>query len=316
MSLKAALVGCGLIGRGWMILLANAGYEVRAFDASEQARRTALEAVKVNLELLEQEGLIDSASALLARVHFCSNLEEAVRDAEYVQESVPENLTAKRAVFSDLGRLAPPHAILASSCSSIPPSEFLEDVNHPERCLIAHPFSPPHLIPLVELVPSRFTSEDTLKRTRELLEELGQKPVLIKKPVVGFAVNRLQAAVINEAISLVAEGVIEPEDLDLCMSQGLGLRWAFIGPLETMELNAPKGFLDYATRYGALYRSLLDTMSLDRPWPREALERVESWRRAVYPAENDVTQRRLWRDHNLMKLAKLFRGKRLGGSRE
>jgi L-gulonate 3-dehydrogenase len=109
--------------------------------------------------------------------------------------------------------------------------------------------------------------------------------------------------------------VIDPEDLDLCVSQGLGLRWAFLGPFETMELNAPKGFLDYATKFAATYRSILDAMRVDRPWPTEALARVESWRRAVLPAEADVTRQRLWRDYNLIKLAKLFRGERLGGSR-
>jgi 3-hydroxyacyl-CoA dehydrogenase len=310
-----ALVGCGLIGRGWMVLFANAGYEVRVYDASEPARGVAADAVKANLELLEQEGLIDSAGALFGRLRFCATLAEAVEGAEYVQESVPENPETKREVFSELGRLAAPQTILASSCSSIPPDEFLGEVRGPERCLIAHPFSPPHLIPLVELVPSSWTSAETLARTRRLLEDLGQRPVLIRKPVVGFAVNRLQAAVINEAISMVADGVIEPEDLDLCMSQGLGLRWAFIGPFETMELNASHGFLDYATKYGATYRTVLDTMRVGQSWSRPALERIESWRRAALPAEADVTRRRLWRDHNLMKLAKLFRGKRLGGKK-
>lgn len=315
MDRAVALIGCGLVGRGWMILFANAGYEVRAYDTSERARRTALDAVKANLELLERERMIASAAELLGRVRLCASLAEATDGAGYVQESVPETVECKRAVFSELGRLAPPHAILASSCSSIPPQQFLEEITGPERCLIAHPFNPPHLIPLVELVPSRLTSEQTLRRTRELLEELGQRPVLINKPVVGFAVNRLQAALINEAISLVADGVIEPEELDLCVSQGLGLRWAFIGPFETMELNAPNGFLDYATKFAATYRSILDTMRVDRPWPTEALARVESWRRTVLPAEGDISRRRLWRDQNLMQLAKLYRGEKLRGSR-
>ncbi len=164
-------------------------------------------------------------------------------------------------------------------------------------------------------MPTRWTSEPTLQRTRELLIGLGQAPVLIRKPVVGFAVNRLQAAVINEALSLVEEGVIAPADLDLCMSQGLGLRWAFVGPFETMELNAPKGFMDYATKFGGVYRSILDTMRVDRPWSARAISAVESWRRAELPGEADVVRRRLWRDHNLMKLAKLFRGPKLGGPR-
>jgi len=310
MDRAVALIGCGLVGRGWMILFAKAGFAVRVHDASEPARRIALDAVKANLELLEQERMIDSAAELLGRMHLCASVAEAVDGVGYVQESVPENLEIKRAVFAELGRVAPPEAILASSCSSIPPAQFLEKVSGPERCLIAHPFNPPHLIPLVELVPSRLTSDQTLRRTRELLEELGQRPVLIRKAVVGFAVNRLQAALINEAISLVAEGVIEPEELDLCVSQGLGLRWAFMGPFETMELNAPKGFLDYATKFAATYRSILDTMRVDRPWPAQALARVEAWRRALLPGEADIVRRRLWRDHKLMRLAKLYRDKR------
>src|SRR6516164_4441771 len=202
MDRAVALIGCGLVGRGWMILFAKAGYAVRVYDASGSARRIPLDAVKANLELLEQERMIDSASELLGRMHACTSLAEAVEGVDYVQESVPESAETKRAVFSELGRTARPEVILASSCSSIPPAQFLEEVSHPERCLIAHPFNPPHLIPLVELVPSRLTSHRTLVRTRELLEELGQRPVLIRKPVVGFAVNRLQAALINEAISL------------------------------------------------------------------------------------------------------------------
>jgi 3-hydroxyacyl-CoA dehydrogenase len=259
--------------------------------------------------------MIDSAQALLQRIRFCATMAEAVDGAEYVQESVHEVCEAKRSVFLQLGRVAAPETVLASSCSTIPPEQFLADVEHRERCLIAHPFSPPHLIPLVELVPTPWTSEHTLQRTRELMISLGQTPVLIRKPVVGFAVNRLQAAVINEALSLVDEGVIAPADLDLCVSQGLGLRWAFLGPFETMELNAPRGFMDYASKFGGVYRSILDTMHVDRPWSSSAIDAVESWRRAELPCEADVARRRLWRDHNLMKLAKLFRGPKLGGRR-
>jgi L-gulonate 3-dehydrogenase len=314
-SASVAIVGCGLIGRGWVILFANAGYSVRIYDADERARTPALEAVQANLSLLEEEDMIDSAAELMSRVSFCATLGEAVESVDYVQESVPENLDIKRSMFMELGRLARRDAVLASSCSTIPPEQFLANVAHPERCLIVHPFSPPHLIPLVELVPAPWTSEAVLARSRELMMQLGQVPVLIRKPVVGFAVNRLQAAVINEALSLVAEGVIDPADLDLCMSQGLGLRWGFIGPFETMELNAPKGFADYASKFGAVYRSILDTMRVDQSWSPTAIEAIESWRRRELPREADVTRRRLWRDHNLMKLAKLFRGPRLGGPR-
>ena len=132
--------------------------------------------------------------------------------------------------------------------------------------------------------------------------------------MVGFAINRLQAVLIDEAISLVEEGVIDPADLELCLSQGLGLRWAFMGPFETMDMNSAQGFKEYVTKYSGAYHGMLDTIRPPRPWSARAIDRIEAWRRAEYPGEADITRRRLWRDRNLMKLAQLFRGKRLGGS--
>jgi 3-hydroxyacyl-CoA dehydrogenase len=312
MSGSVAVVGCGLIGRGWSILFANAGYEVRIYDDNEGARTVTRKAIETNLRLLEEEHMIVGADQLMQQMKYCSTLEGAVEGACYVQESVPEVLETKRSVFSALDRIAAPETILASSCSTIPPEQFMADTTHRGRCLIAHPFSPPHLIPLVEIVPTRWTTAEVVASTQQLMRAIGQRPVMIHKPVVGFAVNRLQAAVINEALSLVEEGVIDPADLDLCMSQGLGLRWAFLGPFETMELNAPRGFKDYASKFGGVYRSILATMRVDRPWSAQAINAVERWRRAELPTEAEVTQRRLWRDHNLMRLGKLFRGPRLG----
>ncbi len=188
-----------------------------------------------NLDLLKQEGLIDDPAVLAARIRFCASLEEAVDGVDYIQESVTESLAIKGDLFRTLGEIAAPDAILASSCSSIPPEQFMSDVRHPERCLIAHPFSPPHLIPLVEIVPTRWTSPDVIARTRALMTELGQAPVTIHKPVVGFARQPSPGCRHHEAIMLVEDGVIDPADLDLCMSHGLGLRWAFLGPFETMN---------------------------------------------------------------------------------
>ena len=314
MSQIVTLVGAGLIGRGWAILFAKAGWTVRLFDSDAGAPARAFAAIEDNLALLEREGIIASASELRTRMSFAASLPQALEGAAWVQESVPEAMDAKSAVFRTVGELTGPEVILASSCSSIPPEEFMAEARYRERCLIAHPFSPPHLIPVVEIVPTRWTSPSVIAATREILTDLGQRPVMIRKPVRGFAVNRLQAAVINEALSLVAEGVISPEDLDACMSQGLGLRWAFIGPFETMDLNAAHGFKDYATKYGGLYRVLLDDMRTDRPWSPSAIDEVERWRRAACPAEADVSRRRLWRDYNLMRLGKLFRGANPGAN--
>jgi L-gulonate 3-dehydrogenase len=312
-SKAVALVGSGLIGRGWSMLFANAGWDVRYFDEDPTAADRALPAIETNLEALQAAGMIDDAGAVRARIRFCATLAEAVDGVSYVQESVFENTEVKRSVFRAVSAITGPDVIIASSCSGIPPEDFMEGARHPERCIIAHPFSPPHLIPLVEIVVTRWTSSEVTARTRAIMVSLGRKAVTVHKPVPGFVVNRLQAAVIQEALALVEDGVIDPEDLDACMSQGLGLRWAFIGPFETMDLNAPKGFKNYVDKFGDWYRWILDDMDTKRPWAKAAVERVEAWRRAAYPGEADVTRRRLWRDENLMKLGKLFRGTKLGG---
>lgn len=311
---SVAVIGGGLIGRGWSMLFAQAGIEVRMWDAAAGALESARAAIVDNLKMLHGEALIEDASVLVGRIRYCASLEDALEGVSYVQESIVENLEAKHALFRAMGDITDKSVILASSCSSIPPEDFMTGVAFPERALIAHPFSPPHLIPLVEIVATRWTDKGVIEETKRFMREIGQSPVMIKKPVVGFAVNRLQAAVINEALLLVGDGVIEPEDLDLCMSQGLGLRWAFMGPFETMDLNAAKGFGEYLSKYGSLYRALLDDMSTERPWAEAAIEDVEAWRRGAFADEAAVAERRLWRDRNLARLGKLFRGPRLGSN--
>src|SRR6056297_2078669 len=252
---RVALIGSGLIGRGWAILFARAGFEVQLHDSAPGAVDDALNSIAANVRLLQTQRLVSESEPLLARIKPAGSLAEAVDGAFYVQESVSEDAAVKREVFEALGRDTDPAAILASSCSTIPPAQFMDTVAGPERCIIAHPFNPPHLVPLVEIVLAPSTSSCTADETVSLMRAIGQRPVTIHKPVVGFAVNRLQAVVINEALRLVRDGVIAPEDLDLCMSEGLGRRWAFMGPFETMELNAHDGFQDYATRYSDVYRA-------------------------------------------------------------
>lgn len=301
-----ALIGTGLIGRGWGILFATAGYTVALYDEAQNAAELAVQAIEENLRLMETEGLLDDADDVLSRLSTAETLEQAVEGAFYVQESVPEDVTIKGDVFRLLGQITSDHVILASSCSTIPPDQFLDDVRAPERCAIVHPFSPPHLVPLVEIVMSRHTSATVAERAMDLMREIGQSPVLVNKPVVGFVVNRLQAVVINEAIRLVRDEVISPADLDLCMSQGLGTRWAFMGPFETMDLNAPDGFADYVQRYEGVYRSILDDVDTDTPWRGPQIESIERWRRDQVADRAAISRRRLWRDHMLMKLKVFF----------
>src|SRR6185312_197825 len=288
-----AIVGSGLIGRGWAIVFARAGYETRLFDSDGSLRD------------LESAQLIRSAAEVGRHLRPCQTLAEALDGAVYAQESVPENRDIKHRVFTEMDALAGPDAVLGSSCSAIPGSRFLADQPGRARCLIAHPANPPHLLPVVELVPTPWTAAASLERCRALMDEVGQVPVVLHKEIDGFVMNRMQAAVVNEAMALVAAGVMDPEDIDKTMRFSIGMRWSFMGPFETMELNAPAGFLDYARRYGASYAAISRDLKVAEPWSEEAMQRIEAARRARLPKER-VADRQAWRDRYLMALRGLM----------
>ena len=301
MTRPIGIVGCGLIGRAWAIVFARAGYAVLLYDAEVGAVERALTVIDGNLSDLERAGLIDSASAVRVRMRPCAALDAALADVIYVQESVFEDRALKARVFAEMDALAPPDAVLASSCSAIPGSQFLADIPGRGRCLIAHPANPPYLMPVVELVPTPHTGDAAVERCYRLMEEVGQVPVVLKKEVPGFVMNRLQAGVVNEAVQLVQQGVMSPDDIDKVMRYSLGLRWSFMGPFETMDLNAPAGFQDYATRYGKSYEAMGRTMRGGEPWDPAAVAAVEAARRQLVPADK-VGDRQAWRDRRLMAL--------------
>ena len=303
MTDKIAIVGTGLIGRGWAIVFARAGYRTVLWDPTPGAVAAALGEIEPRLVELERHGLVASAEQVRGRLSAASSLEQAIDGVAYVQESAPERVEVKAALFAEIDRMAPASAILGSSVSAIPPSDFLEGVPGRARCLGVHPANPPYLIPLVELVPSRWTDPAAVEGARSLMLKVGQKPILCRKEVPGFVLNRLQAAVINEAIHLVADGVADPADVDATISEGLGLRWAFMGPFQTMDLNAPAGFKDYATRYGGTYQTLGEDLHVSDPWPAATIDEIEAWRRAATPSD-EVGARQFWRDRRMMALAR------------
>ncbi|HYB58424.1 MAG TPA: 3-hydroxyacyl-CoA dehydrogenase, partial [Alphaproteobacteria bacterium] len=237
---KIGIVGCGLIGRAWAIVFARGGAVVAMFDPDPKAMAAAPGAIRAGLEALADEGLLEEMpAAVFARIDLAKSLAQAVAEADYVQENAVETLEAKRQIFAELDRLAAPQAILASSTSSIPGSLFTETLAGRARCLVAHPVNPPHLVPLVELVPTRFSDPQIVRRAKELLEEVGQVPIVLDREIEGFVLNRLQAALLNEAFRLVEDGYVSTEDIDKTVKKGLGLRWSFMGPFETIDLNAP-----------------------------------------------------------------------------
>lgn len=302
MKAKITIVGSGFIGRGWAARFAAAGAEVRLWDNDAAAPGKALTWLDETLPAMEKLGLIKDAPGARARVRGCAVLEDALAGVDYVQENAPEDLPLKRALHARIDSADCASAVIGSSTSTFPGSRIFSGLKGAPRCLVAHPANPPHLLPVVELVPTPATTPAAIERCRTLMRDAGQVPVLLKKEIEGFVMNRLQAGVICEAMSLVADGVIDPDDLDAVMRHSLGLRWSFMGPFETMDLNAPAGFLDYAQRYGGPLRGLGRDLKVAADWPPAALERIEAERRKRV-AKTALAGRGAWRDRRLMALA-------------
>ena len=298
---KIAVIGAGLIGRAWSIVFARSGFQVQLWDKFPHQLPAALEFIADRLPELRQLGLIqDEPEAVMARITPFQSMWEAVRDVVHVQENGPERVPEKKALFEELDRAAPPNAVLASSTSGIPASAFTETLRGRGRCLVAHPVNPPYLVPVVELCPAPWTDPAVVERTRDLMLRAGQVPATVNKEMDGFALNRLQGALLAEAFRLIADGVISPSDLDALVKHGLGLRWSFMGPLETIDLNAPGGLSDYCDRYGPLYAAMQRQMTpLD--WDAALVGRLQDARRAELPA-NLLSVRQEWRDRRLMAL--------------
>src|SRR5688572_23613087 len=233
-----AIIGAGSIGIGWAIVFARAGHNVRLFDPQEEPLKQAESAIGQRLQRLRDFGLIaEEPGTIAARIRISGSEAEAVESATHLQENAPENLELKRGLMRRLDQLLDHSATLASSTSAIPASQWARDLPGRRRCLVIHPANPPYLIPVVELVPADFTEPATVERARSLMLSAGLKPVLVRKEIEGFVFNRLQGAVLREAYCLVRDDVASVEDIDTIMREGLGLRWSFMGPFETAELN-------------------------------------------------------------------------------
>ena len=243
-----------------------------------------------------------SPEEVLARIAPETDLAAALDGVVYIQENTPEIREVKREVFSMIDPLAGPDAIIASSTSALLPSTFTDHVAGRDRCIVVHPINPPYLIPAAEVVPAPWTSQETVERTRKFLVEAGHAPLVMKKELDGFIMNRMQGALLEEAFRLVADGYATVEDVDVGIRDGLALRWSFMGPFETIDLNAPGGVRDYVERYQGIYLNLFSQMQRRVDWAGEVLERVEADRRARLPKEN-LVERQVWRDRRLMALA-------------
>jgi 3-hydroxyacyl-CoA dehydrogenase len=296
-----AIVGAGLVGTGWSIVFARAGCRVRVFDSSAATREALPNRLREALETMAHHGLVDDVATILTQIEVAETIEGVVTGASYVQESVVEVMEVKRQVSAEIDRFLAPDAIVGSSTSGMPASSFTEECANRARFTVAHPVNPPHLVPVVEIVPAPWTNADTVARTRGLMDQVGQVPVVLTREVPGFILNRLQGALLDEAWSLLEQGYASTADIDRTISHGLGLRWSFMGPFETIDLNAPGGIEDYARRFGPMFASFAADRKTSRPWSDEAIAKATNERRAALPSD-DLEARRAWRDERLMAL--------------
>ena len=299
---NVAIIGAGLIGRAWAAIFARAGWQVALWDSVESQRSSAIGLIAAQLDDLASTGFAADPAAAKQRLRLASSLSDAVSTADFVQENGPELLDAKRALFSELDAVAKPGVVLASSTSAIVASQFTENLEGRARCLVGHPVNPPHLVPVVEICGAPWTSDAAKDRAREVYADIGQVPITVKKEIDGFILNRLQAALLSEAFRLVQEGYVSPKDLDHTVADGLGLRWSFMGPFETIQLNAPEGIADYCQRYAPFFRRTLENQPTAAVWDEAKYRQVAAaFGPTLTPAE--VAAKSVWRNERLAALA-------------
>ena len=305
-----AVVGTGLVGASWAIVLARANHVVLLYDVNPQVAERALIDCRHDLEQMAVRQLLDEpVDEILGRMAVTSSLEAAVDGACYVQESVREDLAIKTEISRRIDACMTSDAIVGSSTSGFPSSKFTSELAHRSRFLVVHPVNPPHLVPVVEIVPAPWTDSHVVERVRELMDAAGQKPVLITREIDGFILNRLQGALLDEAWRLYTAGYASLSDIDATVSHGLGRRWCFIGPFETIDLNSVDGIAGYAHHLAPMYERIADSRPDVEPWAKNAVSGAAGERRAALPMD-DMRQRQKWRDEKLLDFLKLARSDR------
>jgi 3-hydroxyacyl-CoA dehydrogenase len=240
---RIAIVGTGVIGASWAALFLAHGLEVIATDPAPNAEENLRKYIDNAWPALEQLGLSSDASK--ERLSFTTKLSDALEGADLIQENGPERPDFKIKLFADMDALTPATTVLASSSSGIPVGVSQSQCKHPERCVIGHPFNPPHLIPLVEIVGGEKTSAATIERSIAFYTSIGKRPIHVKKEVIGHVANRLQAAIYREVVYLIDQGVLSVTDADAAVSWGPGLRWGLMGPNLLFHLAGGQGGIQH-----------------------------------------------------------------------
>jgi 3-hydroxybutyryl-CoA dehydrogenase len=231
-------LGTGTMGFGTAVTFAKAGYHVRMYGRSEESIARGFKGVTEALQIYSDHGLVaeDDVTAIMGRIQGVTTLEEAAEGADFVIESIAENLQMKQDIFAKLDKICQHHTIFATNTSGLSPTQVAKNIERKDKFVVAHFWNPPHLVPLVEVVPGKATAQETVDITWQLMEKIGKKPVALKREALGFIGNRLQLALLREALYIVDSGIASMEAVDTTMKYSLGRRLATTGPLESADL--------------------------------------------------------------------------------
>lgn len=260
---RVAALGGGLIGRSWVALFLAAGKQVSVFDPAPGAEARLRSGVEEAWPTLRTLGLAQTEQpeeALNSWLTFCADARSAVAGAEFVQESIPERVGLKHALYTEIEDALAPDAVVATSASGLTLSELQEGWSDPGRLVLGHPFNPPHLIPLVEVMGNDRTAPGVVDQARNFYESVGKVTIEVRREVPGHVANRLQAALWREAIHLVREGVASVADVDKAVSSGHGLRWATMGPTHLFHLGADEGLEQFCEHYADSFNTWWDDL--------------------------------------------------------
>ena len=252
------IVGGGNIGSSWALLFLLHGYRVNIYDKDCEVHYKSKKSIKIGLNLFIESDNLDTKKikTILSNINFFKDLKEALHDTKYVIESINENLKDKINVFKDISQNVGKDIVIASSSSFIPISKISEKTINKSRCLNLHPGNPPYLLKFAEIVPSTYTSKKAVEETKSLLYSVNLHPIILKKEIDGFVFNRLQGALLKEAYSLINDDIVSARDIDLLVTNGLGLRWAVLGPFETIDLNTKGGIENHSKIMIPFYKNI------------------------------------------------------------
>ncbi|MEM1599542.1 MAG: 3-hydroxyacyl-CoA dehydrogenase family protein [Sulfolobaceae archaeon] len=304
---KVSVIGAGIIGAGWATLLSTKGYKTFLYTEKKETLEKGLDKIRGYLNVLKEVGILNNPiDEYMKNITPTIDLNEAINDTDFVIEAIIEDYEAKKKLFNQLDNKLSKDVIIASSTSGLLMTEIQKAMlKYPERGVIAHPWNPPHLLPLVEIVPGEKTSKETLDQTKSFMESLDRVVVVLKKEVPGFIGNRLAFALFREAVNLVDEGVATVEDIDKVMTSAIGLRWAFMGPFLTYHLGGGEGGIEYFFSKGFGYgaNEWMHTLAKWDKFPYTAVKKViEQMKEYEQIKGKSFQELSKWRDKMLIKV--------------